>query len=113
MKHYLSCLVFLSVFLLGSGCGGPEDITQASGDFAEEMAGPLCERMAVCGFFPGNQIDDCVDGFVTGYCETGCSDTITIDADEWSDCLNAYENHSCVSLSDLIMPSECLTIEEF
>jgi hypothetical protein len=112
MKHYMLCLFVALCVLLVPACGSDE-ITQTYGDFMEEMAVPLCERMATCGFFPGDQVDDCVDGFVTGICEGNCSERLTVSTQEWNDCLNAYEDHSCSSLDAFIYPSECLTIDGF
>jgi hypothetical protein len=111
MKHYLSCLVFLSVFLLGSGCGGG-DITLNGAEVGEEVFTAYCAAAVDCGFIAPGDAGVCVDAAVQAMCEDGvCGNSYTMPEDEWNACVDAVRDMSCAAVDAAIFPSECQTIE--
>jgi hypothetical protein len=107
MKHYLSCLVFLSVFLLCPGCGGDE-ITQSGREYQEEFAGAVCSRIVSCN--EGGSVADCVDLLVSEFCAgapRACERDYTMPAESWDTCLDAMYGYRCDALGAGLFPDAC------
>jgi hypothetical protein len=112
MKHYLSCLVFLSVFLLGPGCGGG-DITQTGAEFMEEYSEVVCDRLDECGALDVT-VSQCVNLVVGEICaNVNCSETFTVPEDDWNACLSGEGNLDCASAEAGIGASACERIDLF
>lgn len=102
--------LILLVSLIG-GCGSaeaPETVGQACSDVGEEW----CMRAREC--FPAGAPSQtsCVNDFVQGCCgddgTCGATANENISDDEWTDCLDGFQDLSCSEIENGDVPVACL-----
>lgn len=110
MKHILILLV--SMFTMLPACGSGE-VTQSGAEFMEEYSSVVCNRLDECGALDVT-VRQCINLIVGEICaNVDCTDTFTVNEDDWNACLDGEDSLDCASAESGIGASACERIDLF